>query len=227
MEISKIEAIGFDWDGTLVDSIGVKSQSFAELVIVFYPVLAGKQDKIMAMYIATKGSTRAYQLELVQKKYNLKKLSTEETKKWSDLFTSLYIDKKPPLFNDTIKVLDKLKVRGYKLFLSSSVPQEYLDRTLELYPLENYFEVVLGLGGDGKFRKGIPHFTHVSKTIRVPLDKIAFIGDARDDILGAKEAGCFSIGKLDSRIPNSKQEIQENSPNLIINNLEELLIYFV
>lgn len=31
----KIETIGFDWDGTLVDSMGTKAKSFAEATIKY------------------------------------------------------------------------------------------------------------------------------------------------------------------------------------------------
>jgi len=226
MNIPKIEAIGFDWDGTLVDSMSVKSQSFAESIIAFYPKLGGHRRKIEKLYHATRGNPRTYQLALVQKRYNLNQLSREKTQRWSDLFTSLYIDKKLPLFEDTIQVLDELKNRDYKLFLCSSVPQDDLERTLKMYPLENYFELTLGTRDNGKFKKGVPHLTYISKTISVPLDKIAFVGDGPDDVEGANEAGCFSIGKTNPKIPNSREEIQKNNPKLIIENLEELLTYF-
>jgi len=231
MDISKIKAIGFDWDGTLVDSMGVKSQSFSEAVIKFYPSLKKEIKEIKNLHLATRdnptrGNPRIYQLILVQKKYNLNELSNKETQKWSNLFTALYINEHLPLFDDTKKVLDELKHRNYAIFLCSSVPQNDLDKTLKLYPLENYFEVILGTRDNGKFRKGIPHFTFVSVKIGISLDKIAFVGDAADDINGANEAGCFSIGKIDSRISDSEKKIRKNNPRLIIKNLEELLTYF-
>ena len=65
---TQIEAIGFDWDGTLVDSMSVKAQSFAEAVIKFYPSLKDKREEIETLYFATRGNPRTYQLALVQKK---------------------------------------------------------------------------------------------------------------------------------------------------------------
>lgn len=222
--MEKIYAIGFDWDGTLVDSMLVKSQSFAESVIKFYPDFKQARAEIEQMYLATRGNPRTYQLELVQKRYNLAKLSPKEMIDWSELFTSLYINRKLPLFADTLEVLDELKKRGYILFLCSSVPQNDLDKTLVQYPLDNYFAEMLGT--KGMFRKGIPHFTTVSKSIGVPLDRIAFCGDGADDVKGAEEAGCFSIGKADPKIPNSKEEIDKSNPKLIIASLRELLDHF-
>ncbi len=226
MNANQIKAIGFDWDGTLVDSMSVKSQSFAEAVIRFYPHLEKKQEEIGNLYLATRGTLRTHQLSLVQQKYRLNQLSDEEIKRWSDLFTSLNIDKKLPLFEDTIEVLRELKSRGYNLFLCSSVPQADLDKTLTQYPLGDYFEIVLGSRDGGKFRKGIPHLTYVSEKMGVSLDRIAFVGDGSDDVIGANEAGCLSIGKADRKIPYSKEEIQKSNPKIIVENLLELLTYF-
>jgi phosphoglycolate phosphatase-like HAD superfamily hydrolase len=222
----KILAIGFDWDGTLVDSMIVKSQSFAKSIIAFYPKCKTNITEIKKIYLTARGNPRTHQLDLVQKKFNLKPLSEKQIQEWSDLFTSLYIDKKLPLFSQTTTVLSKLKKRGYKLFLCSSVPQQDLNKTLKMYPLKNYFECVLGARDGGKFRKGVPHFTYVSEKINIPLSRIAFVGDGADDVKGANETGCISVGIANPKIPNSKEEIQQNKPTLIIQDIKELLLYF-
>lgn len=226
VKIPRIEAIGFDWDGTLVDSMGVKSQSFSESVIKFYPSLKGMEKEIVGIYLATRGTLRTSQLALVQEKYRLNRLSAEKKQEWSDLFTSLYIGKKLPLFDNTTAVLDELKSRSYKLFLCSSVPQKDLDKTIKLYQLKDYFEVILGTRDNGEFKKGIPHLTYASKHIKTLLNRIAFVGDGADDIRGANEAGCFSIGVADPKISGSKEDISKNNPKLIIEKLDELLSYF-
>ena len=131
------------------------------------------------------------------------------------------------MFDDTIRTLEELQKRGYKLFLCSSVPHDDLIRTLKKYPsLNSHFNLILGSRIAEGFRKGIPHFTYVSEQINVHLKEMAFVGDGSEDIKRANEAGCFSIGKIDSKIPNSMEKIKENNPKLVIEHLEELLIYF-
>ena len=220
------EAIGFDWDGTLLDSMKIKSQSFAESFIRLYPNLSKERAEIENIFLANGGNPRNYQLNSVQKRFSLGKLSSEETQKWSDLFTSLYLDKKSLLFDDAIKVLDELKRRGYKLFLCSSVPQDDLNKTIKLYPLKDYFLEILGTRDNGKFRKGLPHFTYVSERIGVPLNKMAFVGDGSEDVKVANKAGCFSVGRVDPRLPSSKEEILKSNPKMVIEKLEELLLKF-
>ena len=141
MSVFNVKAIGFDWDGTLVDSMGVKSESFAEAVISFYPEIEEKRKEIEELYLNSRGNPRLFQLDLVQKKYKLPKLSRGDEQKWSDKFTALYINQNLPLFPDVMKTLEELRRRGYKLFLCSSVPQKDLDRTMKLYPVKQYFAV--------------------------------------------------------------------------------------
>lgn len=228
MQQEKIRVIGFDWDGTLVDSMAVKAEGFADSVIQFYPQLNDVHEEITELYLQTRGNPRTLQLNLVQNRYVLPELDKVGMEKWSDIFTASYLSKTLPLFEDATMALEELKRRGYRLFLSSSVPQADLDKTMEVYPgVKDYFEDVLGTKDEGKFRKGLPHLTYMSEKLQVPLSEIAFVGDAADDVRGANIAGCFSIGKIDSRSPTSREEIEESNPKLAIETLKDLLDYFL
>lgn len=223
----KIKVIGFDWDGTLVDSMAVKAESFADSVLQFYPHLNDKREEIVRLYLQTRGNPRTFQFSLVQERFGLLPLNVPQMKEWSDTFTASYLAKQLPLFEDTAKTLEELKRRDYRLFLSSSVPQGDLDKTMEHYPgVKDYFEDVLGTRDEGKFRKGQPHLTYISEKLQIPVSEIAFVGDAADDVKGANEAGCFSIGKTDTRSATAKEEIERSDPKLMINSLEEILDYF-
>jgi len=215
-------AIGFDWDGTLVDSMSVKSEAFADATSRYYPDLAVHHDTIRQLYLASRGNPRSHQLKLVQEQFKLRDLSSEETQKWSDLFTSLYIDKKLPLFPDTVFTLINLRRQGLKLFLCSSVPQADLDRTLASYSVREYFEMTLGTQEEG-FRKGLPHLSYVSEKLGIPPGKIAFCGDGTDDVSGANDAGCFSIGKANPGVNGALDEIKRGNPDLIICELKQLI----
>ena len=221
-----IDVIGFDWDGTLVDSMQVKSECFAESIIRFYPKVKDARKDIEKAFIDSRGIPRIQQLGLVQKKYSLEELPSAKTQKWSDAFTSLYIKKKLPLFEHTIGVLYNLKSRDYRLFLSSSVPQDDLEKTVKSYKLEHFFEFILGTKDNGKFRKGKPHFCYVSKQMGVPLGRMAFVGDGIDDVKYANEAGCFSVGLADPRVPNSRADFEKSDAKVIIERLDEVITYF-
>jgi len=225
MNTRDIKAVGFDWEGTLVDSMLAKAQCFAEAVVEFYPKLKGKENEIGDIYLATRGYLRQEQLRFVLEKYALAERS-ENLREWSDLFTSLYINKKLPLFDDAIKVLEELRKRGYKLFLFSSVPQADLDKNIDSYPVRHYFEFILGSSPDGTFKKAKPHLTYASRTLAIPFGEMAFVSDSPLDAKGANELGIFSVGKADPRVANSRHDFEKANPRLIIEDLEELLEYF-
>jgi beta-phosphoglucomutase-like phosphatase (HAD superfamily) len=56
-----IKIIGFDWDGTIVDSMRVKAESFAESVIESYPLMREKRKEIEKIYFETRGTLRIEQ----------------------------------------------------------------------------------------------------------------------------------------------------------------------
>lgn len=226
MKIPEINAMGFDCDGTIVDNMLTKAEAFAESVIEFYPDMENNNESIKKIFLCTRGIPRTEQLAEVQKKYGLKSLPNIEYQKWSELYTSKFIDKKAPLFEDTIRILEELEKRGYLLFVSSGVPQKVLEKTLKPYCLEKYFKYVLGVSDDGKFKKGLPHLTYVSKNSGIPLENIAFVGDGEADVKGANEAGCFSVGIIDSRFSGSEKEIMDAKPKIAIRRLSEVLDYF-
>jgi len=226
MEVENIKLIGFDWDGTLADSMTGKAKYFVDAINEFYPDAEKHRKEIEISFLHNGGKLRKIQLEIIQERYGLNPLSDEKYEKWSELFTSLYIDKKLPLFDDTIRVLNELKKREYMLVLCSSVPQEHLDRTMEMYSVKKYFEFILGTRDAGKFRKGIPHLSFISEKTGIPIEQMAFVGDGAPDIEGANEAGAFSVGKADTRVPGSREMLEEKKPKLVIEKLEELLEYF-
>ncbi|UCD03865.1 MAG: HAD family hydrolase [Candidatus Woesearchaeota archaeon] len=232
MDVSEIEVIGFNWDGNLVNSMITKSKRFAESIIKCYefkhPDLEKNRKEIEELYLNTRGTLRIKQLELVQEGYNLERLNEADLKKWSDSFTDSYLKNKLPLFKDTLPVLNELKKRSYRLFSCSPVPKDDLDRTLRDYPeVKELLDFVLGTRKDEDFKKGAYHLQYASDYYNhLPFEKIAFVTQAVDDIIDANKVGCFSIARADPKIKNSKEQLGQHNPKLIIENLRELLDHF-
>jgi phosphoglycolate phosphatase-like HAD superfamily hydrolase len=181
-----IKIIGFDWDGTIVDSMGAKAKSFANSIIELWPSLKNNRKKIEKIYFETRGTFRFNQLDLVDQIFHLTNLNFKKRKEWSDLFTATYLDKKMPLFNDSLATLGELRKRGYVLFLSSSVPHPDLVETLKLYPAKKYFKYILGTKRRRTFKKGLPHLKFISEKSKCPIAEMAFVGDGAPDVISAK-----------------------------------------
>jgi phosphoglycolate phosphatase len=220
-----IRMIVFDWDGTLVDNMGVKAQSFAESVIQLHPDLDTFRKNIEQTYYQTRGSPRFDQLALIQDQYSLPQLSRQDRIKWSAAFTGLYSDKQSPLFSGVMQSLSTLSNK-YKLSISSGVPQKDLDESVAQYGISKYFSHILGFRNDS-FKKGISHFTYISEKSNIPLECMVMIGDGTEDIRVAKEAGVLAIGKADGRMPSTSEELLKENPARMIYNISELVRYII
>lgn len=225
--VAQIRVIGFDWDGTLVNSMAVKAEAFGESLAQYYPTLASQKKTVSKAYLQFRGRPRFDQLQEIQNLLKVSPLSPNQTEAWSDLFTSLYIDSKPPLFPDTLQVLSTLKDRGYRIFLGSSVPEKHLQQTLLRYSeLEDMFEYVLGSRREDNFRKGLPYLSFISEHLNIPISAMAFIGDATEDITTTHEAKALAIGTVEGALPHSEAELKKVRPDLLIKSLSELLEIF-
>lgn len=240
-DMTEIKMIGFDWDGTLVDSmIEVKSKAFAEAVIEYHPPLKGEKEGIRKIYLETRGTPREDQLRKVEKTFDVQPLTEDEVEEWSKAFTENYIDVVPPLFNDTVSTLRKLKKKGFDIYLSSSVPQKDLEATLEKYEGldQEMFEFILGTRdeapegyslekrslGENRFRKGPGHIRFVLNERGLSPENILFAGDGIEDVKGANNAGSTSVGIVDSRMPGKVEESMRNADaDYIVQDRESIL----
>jgi len=75
-----IRGVGFDWDGTLVDTMPDKAYSFAATLMQYYPELAHhqSQSKLAKLFLDNRGITRKEHLSVVCKEFHLNPLTANE-----------------------------------------------------------------------------------------------------------------------------------------------------
>ncbi|WP_342505688.1 HAD family hydrolase [Sporosarcina sp. FSL K6-2383] len=127
--------------------------------------------------------------------------------------------KRPFLYEETFRVLDKLKGK-YQLALltngSPSLQQTKLEITPEIAP---YFDHIVISGAFGKGKPDMSIFHHVLETCGITADEALMVGDnLMTDILGASRVGMRSVW-----INREGMELAEGStPTYEIDNLEKL-----
>ena len=212
-----IQAVGFDFDGTLCNSISAKKENVG---ILFSSYLKVDKQKVQEQYEKLSGITRKELFDKIAKAFN-RAISNEEYEslslefdKMNDAIYTLSI-----IFPGVIGALELLRKEGKVLYISSSVPQKTLDRIVRKIKLRNLFDEVLGSSGyDGK---GVVHTEYISTKYGINSKNIAFLGDDESDMHLSKMAKIGLIMGITNT--KSKQVLMKAGANKIISLFNELL----
>lgn len=126
-----------------------------------------------------------------------------------------------PLFPDVKETLEQLSSEGYQLVLITNKPSKFVPGLMDYLGISQLFSMMLGANDSIKIK---PHPTPIFKVLGelgVMQSEFVFVGDSRNDILAAKNAGVTSIALTYGY--NYGEPIVNEAPDYIINNFSELL----
>lgn len=144
--------------------------------------------------------------------------------------TGLYENK---LFDGIKEFLAGLKKEGYIVALATCKPEIYVPTILKHFDIEQYFDVAVGSeleGGKRRHKDDVIEevISQIIKLKDIPATDIydvkadaIMIGDRKDDVLGAKDAGIESIG-LRYGFAES-DELENAGADYILENVEDIL----
>jgi phosphoglycolate phosphatase-like HAD superfamily hydrolase len=210
------DAILFDWDGTLVNSLNLK---IGNAGVLFNDHFGYSVESIEKAYRIHSGVPRRALFDAILMDVGDRKLNDSEYDNLSNAFTELNLSNlsKDYLFSDTIETLDYLRGCGIKLFVSSSaIPEDVIASAAKLGISNKFVEVLGSIEG---FEKGIDHVSYVCEKYKLNKRNIIMVGDDSADVFLAKSAEVYSIAKVGSL---EKSELSELKPNRIIGSLSEL-----
>lgn len=159
----------FDFDGTLIDSMGAFCRLAAEILATRYDV---PFEIALQQYRTTSGLPFVQQVEQLYPgdPRNPATVAEFETRKQALFYTALP-------FPDTVDLLIHLKRRGDFVAISSNNFQDLVERRVEELRLP--IDLVCGWhDGQGKGRR---HFDAVVRKSRVPWQQLTFVGDSLHD----------------------------------------------
>lgn len=201
----KIRFIGFDLDGTLIDTMSEHKIYFGRFIKNQFgidPQEAGDH------YFATAGKPTAEQISSLLTKKGIS-ISLEKSVQLGQVIDSELetIEAKP--FPEILNLLKDLKKDGYHLFVCSSHPTLAVGRILEKSELLPFVDFFIGTDPEKpKLKKGETHFREVANHFQVPYEtfvkKAVFIGDGISDIQAANETGIVGIGRIGTK---TKEEL--------------------
>jgi len=208
--VSRWDTIILDFDGTLVESVGIKDAAFEELFKSFPSHL----DAIMRYHLDHNAIIRFKKFEYIYK--NILKLPyTEKVEKdVSQKFSNLVFNKivKCPYVSGALKFLKRYHA-VIPLHLVSVSPEKELNRILKARNIQHYFKQIYS----SKWKK-VEAIKDIILKERTLSDKTVFIGDTYEDYLAAKAVGIFFIGRN-----SGKPFLEVNIP--LFENFNEIISY--
>jgi beta-phosphoglucomutase len=189
-----IRTIILDFDGVILESVGVKTRAFREL-FSFRP---DHVDEIVWYHKRNTGVSRFDKFRHIYREILNEPLSDEQFTWLSDRYADLVVDGvvSSAFVNGAEEFLQRFSVR-VPLFVVSASPQEELESIIRRRGLSPYFRKVYG----APTRKEAAIQEILSLTGSSPGEAL-FVGDAVNDLEAAKAAGVRFAGRQPPEEPD-------------------------
>lgn len=187
-----IKAIVFDWDGTLVETMGLKIANAGSLFADFFKVAP---EGVVSTYKRHSGNPRKDLFQAIAEENVGRRLSDQEFTRLSNEFTArnLASYRAHEVFDEhSREFLESLRVRGISLFVSSSAMSDEITTLAEHLEIRKLFVEMLG-SRDG-FRKGKDHIEYIRANHGFQTHELMFVGDEKADIRLSGKLGVLAVG---------------------------------
>ncbi|KGQ27044.1 phosphoglycolate phosphatase [Gallibacterium anatis CCM5995] len=189
--MSQFRAIGFDLDGTLVNSLPdlalAVSHTLKELNLpapseaLVLTWIGNGADILLARALEwAKFSPDAEQLKQIKARFNY--------------YYGENICNKSQLFPNVKQTLEQLKQKGFILAVVTNKPTQHVIPVLKAFGIDHLFSETLG----GQSLPAIkPHpapLFYLCGKFGILPKELLFVGDSKNDILAARAAGCSVVG---------------------------------
>lgn len=182
------QAIIFDFDGVILDSVNVKTETFAE---IFRPHGSEVEAEVVSYHLANTGVTRFdkfrhYYTNILNKPITEEMLS-ELSKQFSDLAVRKVIAS--PYIEGALETLEELNLLRIPAYVVSGTPDEELRQIVKTKGLSHYFEEV-----HGSPRPKEEIVRDILERNNYSPSHCLLVGDSMTDYLAAQETGTRFLG---------------------------------
>ena len=219
--MSKIKLIAFDLDGTLLDSVPDLAVAADKTVLALgYPSVSEEQVRDYVGNGADVLITRALSGSITISP----DLDLDLQVKARELFDNYYEQgehKLSHLYSQVKETLVQLHQAGFTMALVTNKPSKFVPDVLEKHHIDSFFSDVIG--GD-TFAEKKPDPTALNWLLNkyhLQPQEMLMVGDSKNDILAAKNAGCLSFGLTYGY--NHGEPISASAPDFVSDNIADLV----
>lgn len=201
----------FDLDGTLIDSQPMVFETFRQVFAEMLPDHKLEEEELYSFFGPT--------LEVTFSRY----FSEEKVKEAIDLYQKINLNLHEQMLREmphAREMLIALKGKGYKLGVVSNKRREPVLLGLKISGLGSYFSLVYGKEDLPKPKPSAKGLLKAASALKVPAERVVYIGDNAADIQAAKNMAAFSIGyTIDAR---QRKALEEAECCILIDDLMQL-----
>ena len=169
-----IKAIIFDFDGTIADSVDIKTKAFAELYSSYGQRI---ERKVVKYHLAHGGVSRYDKFRFFHKQFLNIDLGEFEVKELAEKFSKLVIDKvvDAPYIPGAFEFITN-NYHFYDMYISTATPTDEIDEIIKKKDLTQYFK-----GIKGSPQSKVDHVKLIIEQKKYLQNEIIFIGDSDSD----------------------------------------------
>jgi phosphoglycolate phosphatase-like HAD superfamily hydrolase len=183
----KIKTIILDFDGTIVESVGIKDWAF-ETLFKEYP---DHLDEITKYHLSHNATVRFEKFKYITEHILKEKYTEDVERNLSRRFSELVFKQivECPYVSGAEDFLNYFWGK-IPLYLASASPAEELERILKARNLEKYFKKIYAIPW---MKKDV--IKDILNNENIPPEEAVFIGDAFEDYQAAQSTNVFFIGR--------------------------------
>ncbi len=214
----------FDLDGTLIDSVPDIARAVNEMMKELErPVYS---IETIRGWVGNGGQVLVKRALMGRSNVDNHEIDTNDFQVAFNLFLEKYGEQtceKTVFYPNVQTTLETLSKKGYQMAVVTNKPEQFVAPILNQLKIHQYFEMYIGGNTLPQKKPNAMPLLHVCEKLNIkPIDTV-MVGDSKNDILAARNAGMESIGLTYGY--NYGESIDIYQPSVVISDFGDILKY--